>query len=61
MTDPLDVDLQDCELTAEIALVTDLMVAASESEQHLSQACIDDILAQTAPALPCQRRPLAGG
>lgn len=44
MTDALDVDLQDPELTAEIHLVADLMVAAAESPRPLSPAVIDSIL-----------------
>lgn len=48
MTDELDVDLQDPELIAEILLVADLMVAATASATHLSEAAIDDILRRTA-------------
>ena len=59
MSDPLDVDLQDAELIAEIQLVTELMAAASGSED-LSQACIDDILEGATPSLPLQRRAVAG-
>jgi len=40
----LDVDLEDDELIAEIGLVTDLIVVASESERALTQARIDEIL-----------------
>lgn len=46
MTDELDVDLQDPELIAEILLVGDLMVAASESSTALSQDVIDHILSR---------------
>lgn len=44
MTDVLDVDLHDSELIDEIQLVADLMVAASENAEPLSQAAIDAIL-----------------
>jgi len=39
-----DVDLDDHELRSEILLLTDLMIAASESTQPLSQAVIDACL-----------------
>jgi hypothetical protein len=42
----LDVDLDDHELTAEILLLTDLMIAASQSTHPLSQAAIDACLTQ---------------
>ena len=48
MTEELDVDLNDPVLIAEILLVADLMVAASESAGSLSQIAIDHLL--TAPA-----------
>jgi len=44
MKDPFDIDLHDDELDAEILLLTNLMVAASESDRRLSQAAIDTIL-----------------
>lgn len=57
MTDPLDVDLQDAELSSEISLVADLMVAASESPCVLDQTVIDQILGvRGAEVLPAQRR-----
>jgi len=40
----LDVDLDDHELTAEILLLTDLMIAASQSGRPLSQTVIDACL-----------------
>jgi hypothetical protein len=49
MTDPLDVDLKDAELSDEIALVSELMVAAAESPTRLTQAQVDAILSQYAP------------
>ena len=48
MNNRLDVDLDDHELTAEILLLTDLMIAASQSPQPLSQAVIDACLANSA-------------
>ena len=44
MRDPLDVDLQDDDLLAEILLLTDLMATASQSERPLPQSVIDRIL-----------------
>ncbi|MGZ4426405.1 MAG: hypothetical protein ACXVXC_02360 [Nocardioidaceae bacterium] len=44
MNNALDVDLEDDELIAEIGLVTDLIVVASESERALDQDQIDRIL-----------------
>ena len=44
MNDPLDVDLRDGELENEILLLTDLMVAASQSSGALNEAMIDAVL-----------------
>ena len=44
MTDELEVDLQDAELISEITLVTDLIVAATESVGPMSQETIDRLL-----------------
>jgi hypothetical protein len=44
VTDQLDVDLNDPVQTAEILLVTDLMVAGAESAGALSQTAIDHLL-----------------
>ncbi len=44
VTDPLDLELEDAELSDEIALVAELMAVASASETALSQARIDQIL-----------------
>ncbi|MFT4085454.1 MAG: hypothetical protein QM638_22965 [Nocardioides sp.] len=44
MNDPFDVTLEDPELMAEVELTTNLIVAASESEEHLSVEEIDRIL-----------------
>ena len=42
--DPLDVELQDDELLAEVELTASLIVAANESDGHLSADEIDRIL-----------------
>ena len=47
MNNGFDVDLDDPELRTEILLLTDLMIAASESTQPLSQAVIDACLTRT--------------
>jgi len=44
MNDQLDIGLEDNQLMAEIHLVTDLMIAAVESEGPLEQAVVDGIL-----------------
>ena len=47
MIDPFDVDLRDGELEAEIRLLTDLMVAASECPGPLNQTTIDEVLSSS--------------
>jgi len=47
VNDGFDVELDDHELRTEILLLTDLMIAASDSTQPLSQAVIDACLTQT--------------
>lgn len=44
MYDPLDVSLEDAELLGEVELTTNLIVAASESDEHLTTEEIDQIL-----------------
>jgi hypothetical protein len=44
MDDQLNVPLEDAELLAEVELTTNLIIAASESDEHLSLAEIDAIL-----------------
>ena len=56
MTDPFDVDLQDAELSSEIRLTAELMVAATESACVLDQRVIDEILGLPAGQVPVQRR-----
>ena len=57
MEDQLDVHLTDDELLAEIALVTNLIVAATASDQPLAQERIDVLLGVGPPQVPSQRHP----
>ena len=47
MHDQFDVTLEDGDLLSEVELTTTLIIAASESEDHLSQAEIDQLLGVT--------------
>ena len=42
--DQFDVTLEDSDLLGEVELTTNLIIAASESDDHLSEAQIDQIL-----------------
>jgi len=42
--DPLDVDLEDAELLGEVEMTAALIVAANQSDAHLSDEEIDEIL-----------------
>jgi hypothetical protein len=42
--DQFDVTLEDADLLGEVELTTNLIIAASESDEHLSEAQIDQIL-----------------
>ena len=42
--DQFDVSLEDADLLGEVELTTNLIIAASETDEHLSDAEIDDIL-----------------
>jgi hypothetical protein len=44
MDDQLDVQLEDAELLAEVELTTNLIIAASEAEDALPQAVVDQLL-----------------
>jgi hypothetical protein len=44
MHDQFDVSLEDAELLREVELTTNLIIAASESDEHLSSDEIDEIL-----------------
>ncbi len=45
--DQFDVTLEDADLLGEVELTTNLIIAASEAEEHLSSAEIDRILGVT--------------
>ncbi|MBB6628449.1 hypothetical protein H5V45_14085 [Nocardioides sp. KIGAM211] len=44
MHDQFDVTLEDADLLGEVELTTNLIIAASESDDHLSEGQIDEIL-----------------
>ena len=44
MHDQFDVTLEDADLLGEVELTTNLIIAASETDEHLSSAQIDAIL-----------------
>ncbi|MBZ5734772.1 hypothetical protein K8Z61_09730 [Nocardioides sp. TRM66260-LWL] len=44
MHDQFDVTLEDADLLGEVELTTNLIIAASESDEHLTEAEIDAIL-----------------
>ena len=44
MADPFDVSLEDSDLLGEVELTTNLIIAASETDEHLSLSEIDEIL-----------------
>lgn len=47
MHDQFDVTLEDDDLLGEVELTTNLIIAASESDEHLSQEAIDALLGVT--------------
>ena len=49
MHDQFDVTLEDADLLGEVELTTNLIIAASESEEHLSTDDIDRILGVAPP------------
>ena len=55
MNDQLDVTVHDAEVLAEIEMMTNLIIATSESEGPLPQVRIDEILG-VAPIIPRARR-----
>jgi hypothetical protein len=55
MHDQFDVTLEDADLLGEVELTTNLIIAASESEDHLSPEEIDRILG-VVPQPPPPRR-----
>jgi hypothetical protein len=44
LPDQFDVSLEDADLLGEVELTTNLIIAASETDRHLSAAEIDEIL-----------------
>ena len=58
MDDQLNVPLEDSELLAEVELTTNLIIAASESDDQLSQDEVDQLLGieRPAPNIPTQNR-----
>ena len=55
MHDQFDVSLEDVDLLGEVELTTNLIIAASESDEHLTQEEIDRILG-VVPQPPPPRR-----
>ena len=55
LNDQLDVSVHDTEVLAEIEMMTNLIIATSESDGPLSQLRIDEILGVT-PTVPRARR-----
>ncbi len=56
MNDRLDVTVHDSEVLAEIEMMTNLIIATSESDKPLSQRRIDEILG-IVPTIPRARQP----
>ena len=57
MADGLDVPLEDAVLLEEVELISTLMIAASENDEHLDQAEIDKLLGLSGGAtMPEQHR-----
>jgi hypothetical protein len=60
MADQLDVPLEDATLLEEVELVSALMIAASDTEGHLDQQAIDQLLGVSQPGVPTRAEPQAG-
>ena len=63
MPDQFDVSLEDSDLLGEVELTTNLIIAASETDEHLSDAEIDEILGVAAARrrlIPQPRQPRLG-
>ena len=52
--DQLNVPLEDAELLAEVELTTNLIIAASESDDTLAQDEVDRLLGLDPPSIPSQ-------
>ena len=57
MHDQFDVTLEDADLLGEVELTTNLIIAASETDDHLTTAEIDAILGVVPSAQLTQRPP----
>ncbi|HET7386476.1 MAG TPA: hypothetical protein VFJ19_07405 [Nocardioidaceae bacterium] len=55
MDDQLNVPLEDAELLAEVELTTNLIIAASEADQTLSQSEVDTLLGLDPAKIPHQQ------
>ena len=55
MHDQFDVTLEDADLLGEVELTTNLIIAASETDEHLTTAQIDAILGVTPAGVLTQR------
>ena len=55
MADHLDVPLEDAVLLEEVELISTLMIAASEFDEHLGQSEIDRLLGLSGAKLPEQQ------
>ncbi len=55
MVDHLDVPLEDAVLLEEVELISSLMIAASEYDEHLDQEQIDVLLGLSGAVLPEQQ------
>jgi hypothetical protein len=44
LPDQFDVSLEDADLLGEVELTTNLIIAASETDEHMSAAEIDEVL-----------------
>ncbi len=53
--DQLNVPLEDAELLAEVELITNLIIAASEADAPLDQAEVDRLLGVELAAIPNQK------
>ena len=52
MHDQFDVSLEDADLLGEVELTTNLIIAASERDEHLSDREIDEVLGVEPQATP---------
>ena len=55
MADHLDVPLEDATLLEEVELISTLMIAASDHDEHLDQQQIDRLLGLSAAQVPEQQ------